>query len=276
MTRLAESIRPFEDAVEFPGIVLLGLPDDTGVALNSGHPGAAWGPSAFREALGGYASADATNWPAIYDGGDVAPGSDIHQTHDRVSDRAAELARSGLLPVGIGGGHDLTFAFVRGVQRVLPLTSGVYFDAHLDVRETTGSGMPFRRLIEHCGIDSLVVHGIDPNANTQQHVDYFARHGGRIASSDIGEPWPDANRFVSFDLDVIDMAHAPGVSARNPAGWTSREAMAWAARAGRDTRVRCFDIMELCPLRDESARTARLAAAIFVAFCRGFSERAPL
>lgn len=273
MPRLAETIQPLSLTSSAPAIAILGLPDDTGVGLNQGHQGAAEGPRAFRQALAGYATSEAIDWPVIYDAGDVPPNPDIEQTHHKVSERAHQIAAMGLTPVAIGGGHDLTFAFVRGVQCATPIASGVYFDAHLDVRENIGSGMPFRRLIQDCAITDLTIHGLDPNANSREHTDYFLERGGRIASSDIAEPWPDTDRFVSFDLDVIDMAFAPGVSARNPAGWSSREAIAWAERAGSDTRTRCFDIMELCPPRDESERTARLAAAIFVAFCRGFADR---
>lgn len=274
MGRLASIIKTWDGRRQEPAVVFFGVPDDTGVSLNNGRPGARGGPGAFREALRRYASAEAGPWPAIFDAGDVEPGADIHETHDRVTERSAEIARSGAVPVMIGGGHDLTFAFVRGVMRAIPgIRSGVYFDAHLDVRAEVGSGMAFRRLIEDCGVAELVVHGIDPHANAWEHATYFESHGGRVASSDLSEPWPAGEKFVSFDLDVVDQAFAPGVSARNPAGWSSREAIAWAARAGRDPSVRCFDIMELSPPHDETGRTARLAAAVFVAFCRGVAAR---
>lgn len=275
MTRFADTIKPWDtfDPAAGSGVVLLGLPDDTGVGLNNGFRGAAEGPAAFRDALARYGSAESHEWPRVFDAGDVEISSDLQETHDRVSDRAAEIAAKGCIPVAVGGGHDLTFAFVRGVQRSVAIHSGVYFDAHLDVREEIGSGMPFRRLIEDCGIRELVVHGLDPNANSKTHLEYFKSRNGRAASADLSEAWPIGDKFVSFDLDVIDMAHAPGVSARRPFGWDSREAALWVARAGVDRSVRCFDIMELCPPRDESGRTARLAAGLFVEFCRAFSER---
>jgi len=83
------------------------------------------------------------------------------------------------------------------------------------------------------------------------------------------------NRFVSFDLDVLDAAHAPGVSAPNPAGWSTREAERAVLACGADARVRCFDLMELCPTHDEGDRTARVAAHLFLAFLAGFAARRP-
>lgn len=257
-------------------VALLGMPDDTGVGLNGGRLGAARGPSAIRAALANYGSATpiGLHWPGIFDAGDVEPaGDDLHATHERVSNAAAAIVHAGMLPIGLGGGHDLTYAFVRGVSSVRPITGGVYFDAHLDVREESGSGMGFRRLVEDCGIKSLFVHGLDRLANSAEHTSWFASHGGRADPFEFDDPWPDGDLFVSLDLDVIDQAYAPGVSAMNPNGWTPERTERWVRAAGREAGVRCFDIMELCPPHDESGRTARLAARLLLAFLAGFAER---
>ncbi|MEO1512157.1 MAG: arginase family protein, partial [Planctomycetota bacterium] len=132
-------------------VALLGVPDDTGVRLNAGRPGAVEGPIAFREAMiRGYAADCAGGpLPRVFDAGDVHRAGSLADTHERVTEATAALAGAGLLPVMIGGGHDLTFPFVRAIAQQLdePMV-GVYFDAHLDVRTEEGSGMPFHRLIE--------------------------------------------------------------------------------------------------------------------------------
>jgi len=186
----------------------------------------------------------------------------------------------GLFPLGIGGGHDLTFPLVRGVSERRrahdPNASGlvgVYLDAHLDVRDEEGSGMPFRRLVERCGVRELHVHGLDPNANSLEHRKWFQAHGGHIDAFGPKDSWPPGDLFVSLDLDVIDQAFAPGVSAMNPCGWTPEMACGWVFEAGRNEKVVCFDIMELCPSHDQGGRTARLAARMMLEFLRGFSQR---
>ena len=279
---------------------MIGLADDLGVRLNSGRPGAARGPNAFREALSRYGVAhpQGWTWPIVLDAGDVvpAPGSDagaLDETHRRVTAAVTALLDAGLFPIAIGGGHDLTFPFVRAVAARWPKLSGLYFDAHLDVRDTPGSGMPFRSLVERCGVRELRLHGFNPLANAREHVEWFRAHGGRIAPSGVDPlmvddpdalvpgsthgdpraPFPRGDCFVSFDLDVLDAAHAPGVSAVNPAGWTVAAAETWAFAAGRNPRVRCFDIMELNPEYDADGRTARVAAHLFLSFLRGFAER---
>ncbi len=258
------------------------MPDDLGVRLNNGRPGAKEGPHAFRVALARYGVLDPAgwDWPAVFDAGDVepAPGSDegaLRETHRRVTEAAGALIEAGLVPISIGGGHDLTFPFVRAAAHRAGVTGGLYFDAHLDVRETPGSGMSFRRLLEETPVRRLRVIGTDPFANSQEHVRWFRDHGGVIVEQPLAD---DAARvigpaFVSVDLDAIDASQAPGVSAMNPRGLSTEYVADRVRRLGADTQVRCFDIMELNPAHDEGGRTARVAAHLFLSFLRGFAER---
>ncbi len=292
--RFAATIR--RDSPEGCAIALLGLPDDTGVRLNHGRPGAAGGPTAFRAALARYGAADsaAGSLPRVFDAGDVKPGRSLAVTHARVTAATAALLDVGLFPIAVGGGHDLTFPFVRAIAANFPRLAGLYFDAHLDVRETVGSGMAFRRLVEDCGVSALHLHGFRPLVNSPAHLAWFKAHGGRIHSDAEKPPAVGASLlatrspsvasklaptkktphlFASFDLDVLDAAHAPGVSALNPSGWTVREAAAWVQACGADPRVRCFDLMELNPQFDPDGRTARAAAHLFLTFLSGFAQR---
>ncbi|MFM9994432.1 MAG: formimidoylglutamase [Phycisphaerales bacterium] len=284
-SRFASLIR--RDTARGCRVGLIGLADDLGVRLNHGRPGAKDGPRAFRAALAKYGVADpyGWEWPAVLDAGDIVPasGSDesaLRETHRRVTEAVAALLGLGLFPIGIGGGHDLTFPFVRAVNAGhvsaggSPL-AGVYFDAHLDVREAAGSGMPFRALVEQCGVSRLRIVGMDPFANSREHQDWYRAHGGVVVSNPAAadEPVIGAPAFLSVDLDAIDGAQAPGVSAMNPRGLDAALVAEKVRTLGADSRVRCFDIMELCPTHDESGRTARVAAHLFLSFLRGFAER---
>lgn len=272
--RYAATIRT--DAPDGCTVALLGLPDDTGVRLNHGRPGAAGGPRAFRAALARLGAAEPAGGPLprVFDAGDIIPGQSLDETHARVTAAATALLDRGLLPVAVGGGHDLTFPFVRAAAGRGPALAGVYFDAHLDVRPTPGSGMAFRRLVEDCGVGPLHLHGFRPLVNAQEHLAWFRAHGGHVHpdAAPVALPAADA-LFASFDLDVLDTAHAPGVSAPNPAGWSVREAEAWVRACGADARVRCFDLMELNPAHDPDGRTARVAAHLFLGFLQGFAQR---
>ena len=273
-------------------VALLGLPDDLGVRLNGGRLGAAEGPTAFRAALARYGVAEPadTALPRIFDAGDVMPatGDDaatLAQTHRRVSDASASLVRAGLFPIAIGGGHDLTFAFVRGVweahrERGDPGSGwhGTYFDAHLDVRDTVGSGMPFRRLVEEGIASSLTIVGMNPLVNSREHAAWFREHGGReAAASDLAMDVSNSHAratgtFASFDMDVLDQSIAPGVSAMNPDGLTVGMAAKALLGITRISSLRCLDFMELCPPHDDRGRTARVAAHLFLIALSGLMQ----
>ena len=298
-SRFAAGIRC--DSPEGCTVALLGLSDDTGVKLNHGRPGAKAGPTAFRAALARYGAAS-PGLPRVFDAGDIKPGRSFEETHRRVTAATSALLEAGLFPLAIGGGHDLTFPFVRAVAAKYPKLAGLYFDAHLDVRETAGSGMPFRRLVEDCGVSALHLHGFRPLVNSAEHLAWFKAHGGQIhpdgsavrlptitsgaaATSPRSDPrgrgrprsnralTPESSLFASFDLDVLDASQAPGVSALNPSGWSVREAEVWVRACGADRRVRCFDLMELNPRFDPEGRTARVAAHLFLTFLASLAKR---
>lgn len=311
--RFAESIR--RDKPDGARVALVGLPDDLGVRLNNGRPGAAEGPACFRAALARYG----TSWDQeneleldvpVFDAGDVepAPGSDgaaLAKTHARVTEALDAVHAMGLVPVCVGGGHDLTFATVRALAHAggdhAPPVGGISVDAHLDVRDTPGSGMVFRSLIEGGLLDprKFTVVGAGLFANTREHCEWLTSRGARIIGVEsvieygisehdtfarcmrraaVGSPSRFGAGFVSIDLDSIDAASAPGVSAMNPMGLSVRQVEQLAREAGEHHAVRHFDLMELCPPHDKPAgpggRTARIAALLFLSFIRGFSERA--
>ncbi len=298
------------DAAPPPGarIALLGLPSDLGTRLNHGRAGSDLGPSMFRLAL----SRVAADWDGaesrpldlgVWDAGDVppAPGDDagaMHETHRRVTEAVRALADLGLIVACIGGSHDLTFAGVRGMSLAAGAPyGGLNVDAHLDVRDPRdepGSGMPFRALIEDGRLDPerFVEFGIDRFVNSRAHTQWLTERGGTIITAEKSLAFKSASAvaltrvsrgvtepaFLSIDLDAIDGAAAPGVSAVNPMGLGVPDVARIANSAGADPRFRYVDIMELSPPHDEppppqAGRTARIAATFFMHFVAGVQDR---
>lgn len=269
-------------------IGLLGVPDDHGVSLNGGRVGAQGGPRVFREALARYGtpfyqpeSRDLST-VKIFDAGDLVIGDDLESTHERLTEAVKAMLGHGMLPVVIGGGHDLTWPGVRGLSEHLGEAGngmeGVYLDAHLDVREERGSGMPFRRILESTPCAKLTVVGLDPFANSREHVEWFRANRGEIGQRDLSAESFFASRsntamFVSIDMDAVSSAFAPGVSAVNPVGLAPETVEAWAFHAGRSSSVKYMDLMEFNPAYDTDGRTARVAARLFLAVVAGFAGR---
>jgi formiminoglutamase len=295
--RFAAGIRT--DRPDGCALALLGLPDDTGVTLNGGRPGAAEGPAALRVALAGFGTA----WDGragrrlsagLFDAGDVEPaaGGDARallETHARVERAAAELHARGLIPICVGGGHDLSLPAITALSRAAGgATGGINVDAHLDVRERVGSGMAFRRLIDGGFLAPrwFAEVGLGRFVNDEADLRWLADRGATLVSADaiLGATLPTARladvafahppaAFLSVDLDAIDAAQAPGVSALNPMGLDVRDVAALVEAAGANPNVRHVDVMELAPPHDDGGRTARVAAFLLLTFVAGFEAR---
>lgn len=296
--RFAAGIRT--DRPDACALALLGLPDDTGVKLNGGRLGAAEGPTALRAALAAYG----TSWDGragrrlstgVFDAGDVEPvaGGDeraLHETHARVERAAAELHALGLIPICVGGGHDLSLPTITALSRAMGgATGGINVDAHLDVRDRVGSGMAFRRLIDGGFLAPrwFAEVGLGRFVNDEADLRWLADKGATLVSADaiLAATLPTARlrdiafahpaaAFLSVDLDGIDAAQAPGVSALNPMGLNVRHVADLVEAAGASPKVRHFDLMELSPPHDHAGRTARLAAFLLLTFVAGFEARA--
>jgi formiminoglutamase len=191
-------------------LVIVGIPDDRGVALNFGHGGASGGPESFRQAF--YRLYDTrlndVEWfgSKWVDLGDVVLADEIAETHARLAEVVhAVLSRGARRVHVVGGGHDFSFGsysgHLRNCQGVLPI---VNFDGHFDLRPVQGgeinSGTPFRRVIENhpqriADGRALCEIGIQRERNPQSLWDFALAHGVSVAEYCAGRrPW----RFWNF------------------------------------------------------------------------------
>ena len=142
------------DAGTFPGVagaVLIGVPQDIGVRRNNGRPGAGDAPDAVRAMLYRLTPYDAETRQSVPDGflfdaGNLDCSGELEEIHERLEGVVAEVCRAGLLPIVIGGGHDITYAAASGVCAVHSPLGMFNFDAHLDVRPP-GSAAEFRHVV---------------------------------------------------------------------------------------------------------------------------------
>lgn len=286
--RLGEVVRALTDVAQCQAgdVVLIGVPEDRGVAINRGRAGAAAGPAAFRAAFyrltpGAHGELQHAD---LWDAGDVTVGDRNAQTHEHLAAVVTAVAAHGALPLVIGGSHDNTYGGIRGVVQQGGACGVINCDAHLDVRPAeadggVGSGTPFRRLIDDGVIpgNQLVEFGYQPQVSSAAHVAYAREHGVRLWSlPDLraGDPrtifaqlCADLARqhgrvAISFDLDGIVAAAAPGVSAPAVRGFSAEEAVAFMQLAGQCRELCYVDLMELNPSHDVNHMTARLVALL--------------
>jgi formimidoylglutamase len=289
------------DETEKPQLALIGVPFDEAITAGGGRAGASEGPDAIRQALKRYGTTYCIERNIdisvlrIADCGDleVVPG-DTAETHDRLTAVISELLQHGILPITLGGGHDLSFATIRALvaNSDVPV-GGINVDAHLDLRPVSDglitSGTPFRRALEELSGgfagSRFVEMGVAGHSNAKVHYDYLKEIGGslfplaQLRAGGVEQSMlkalelAGANLFFSIDIDVVQQAFAPGCSAPAPVGLTPDEITHLAFMAGISPAVRLLDLMELCPRFDSDGRTAQLAAAILSYFFSGFALR---
>jgi len=263
--------------------VLVGEPYDGAVI---GRPGARAGPAALRRELGGTKTHHAERGPvhAVADLGDIdVPAGSVEQVQRAVRSVTARVHATSAVPVFLGGDNSLTF------PNAAPLVSdgtvgAVSFDAHLDcraVQDGPTSGTPYRQL-HHAGLDTLAVVGARHFETSTAYHDYLAEQGGTVLppASVAGDPAGAVDDaldalgdvdtvYVSLDLDVLDAAAAPGVSAPTPGGLSTRELFRMLGRIASDDRIAGFEVVECAPPLDAGDRTARAGARAVAHFLSG-------
>lgn len=260
---------------------LIGAPDDRGVAINNGRPGAAGGPDAIREALRKRVETSQKKFTGVSfkDMGNIDVNSSQEETYRLLSEKTAALHKKGFTVIVLGGGHDLSLGSLDGFHKVFPSGGVVNVDPHLDVRERTpngdySSGTPFRNLLETSQLPGkqLMEFGYT-SVNAEEHVRYAKEKGVFLVPSpgDFEKNLkPFALEFeklaVSFDLDSINGSDAPGVSALNKNGYSAEEALRLVREIKGLGNVCHFELMEMNPQVDHGSQTATLAARLLLAF----------
>jgi formiminoglutamase len=293
--RWHQVVRPASTAAQ-AGVALLGLASDAGVRRNHGRAGAAAGPRALRRYLANLAwHGDPAT--ALYDAGDVVcKDDDLEAAQAEYARHAAHLLRAGHRVIGLGGGHEIAWASYLGIagalagERRLARLGIVNFDAHFDLRQPEqpgrgSSGTPFRQIAEAraaAGLDfRYLCLGISETANTPALFRYAAQLGVQhVADVEMGDAAVDATLrdfvascdgvYLTFCLDVLPPAVAPGVSAPSGLGVPLHRAMALVRQLRRDCanapggdKLLLADVAEYSPGLDApDARTARTAARL--------------
>ncbi|HYB75230.1 MAG TPA: arginase family protein, partial [Candidatus Sulfotelmatobacter sp.] len=188
------------------------------------------------------------------------------------------LASRGVLPVCLGGDHSITLPIVRALAS--PPGEGeplhvIQVDAHLDfVDRLDGAerthASPMRRIAELPGVRGWAQIGarsIVSTAGDLRAARAFWAHvvpGDRVAAGrlELPPPPPGARLYLTFDIDALDPAVAPGTGFAEPGGLGFREAAALIRRVGSWGRLVGMDVVEVNPLLDPSRRTALTAARL--------------
>jgi agmatinase len=264
-------------------VAIVGVPTDGAVVFRSG---ARFGPEGIRSAsvlLRNYnpiLRVDVVEKLSLVDYGDVptVPGS----TEDSLARSAAALekiARAGVTTICLGGDHTILLAELRALAAVHGPLALIQLDAHHDLwDEYFGQrlfhGSVVRRAVEEglvdpgrsvqAGLRGSLAAAADANLPREHGIDgipyeELAALGPGGFSARVRDRVGDAPCFLSFDIDFVDPAFAPGTGTPEVGGPSSREALTYVrSLAGLDFRG--FDCVEVSPPFDPAAVTALVAA----------------
>jgi agmatinase len=262
----------------------VGIPFDTATSYRTG---ARFGPEAIRSAsalLRPYhplLDVNVVESLSIVDYGDtpVSPG-DTERTYGQVEEALAPLAEGGIFVVALGGDHSITLPELRALARVTGPLALVQLDAHADTWESYFGqryfhGTTFKRAAEEGLVDPAAsvqagmrgsVYGAE-DLQVSRDLGYHVIQSeelrtlgpaeyGRVVRERVGH----RPVFVSFDIDFLDPAFAPGTGTPEVAGFSTAEALAF-LRALRGIRLAGADVVEVSPAHDGPGQQTALAAA---------------
>jgi agmatinase len=216
----------------------------------------------------------------VADLGDVdAPPVSIEKCYEVVEARIGAIVDAKARPIVIGGDHSISLPVLRALAKRHGPLALVQVDAHIDTwDEYFGGkyfhGTPFRRAIEERLIDGrrFVQVGIRGPMYGEDDFDFHREHGITMIDIDqvrargiewtIGEVRRVATgpMYLTFDIDGVDPAYAPGTGTPEVGGLTSHEAQQLVRSLGGSSIVG-GDIVEVAPLFDGPGQITALLAA---------------
>jgi agmatinase len=264
-------------------VALIGVPYDGGTSY---RPGARLGPREIRSQsslIRSYsyfqkvAPFDRLN---VADVGDVdAPPVSIEKCYEAVEARIADILAAGARPIVIGGDHSISLPVLRALAKKHGPLALVQIDAHIDTwdeyfGEKYFHGTPFRRAIEEGIIDGrrFIQVGIRGPMYGEEDFEFHRKHGITMIDidqvKDRGIPWvvgeirrvATGSAYMTFDIDGIDPAFAPGTGTPEVGGLTSHEAQRL-VRGLAGLSLVAGDIVEVSPLYDGPGQITSVLAA---------------
>ena len=257
--------------MELRKIAIIGFPYDE---QSSFMKGAAKAPAKIREAF----HCESTNtWSEsgvdlgddsiIFDAGDVVLNSSENPI-EKIENSITELLNQNSIPISLGGDHAITYPIIKAFSEKYPKLHVLQFDAHPDLYDDLDGNRyshacPFARIMEEGLIERLVQVGVRTvNGHQREQARRFGVEVNEMKDWQDDIPCEfDAPLYISFDVDVLDPAFAPGVSHYEPGGLTTRQAIHIIQKI-RAPEIVGADIVEFNPDRDSSGITAMTCAKI--------------
>ncbi len=274
---------PYVRTLEDVDVAIVGVPFDTGVTY---RVGGRFGPNAVRAAsvmlrpFNPNLGISPFEVLSCVDHGDIAivPGY-TERSYAAIEAAVAPIVEAGVVPLLVGGDHACTLPHLRATRSRGPVAV-IDFDSHTDAwdsyfGEKYNHGTWMRRAIEEGLVDvgrSIEVglrgslYGAEDwtGLRSELGLEYLTTEqvlamGPAAVARAIRDRVGDRPAFISFDIDVVDPAFAPGTGTPEPGGLSAHDALS-IVRGLIGIDFVGFDVVEVIPAYDPAAVTATLAA----------------
>lgn len=280
---------PHTKILEGVDFAIIGVPSDAGASFRTGQRD---GPAAIRKisALLRHHNPILNVSPFEYlsgiDFGDlpVVPGY-IEEGYKRIEEELFPIIDANIIPILLGGDHAITLPELRAITKKHGPVSLLHFDSHSDtVDEYFGKlynhGTPFRRAVEEnlIDVDHSIQVGLRGSIYSENHLEIPKELGFEVITTEeirevgidkiidqIRNRVGDTKVFLTFDIDFVDPAYAPGTGTPEIGGFTSGEALKF-VRGLEGLNFVGFDLVEVLPAFDASEITSLLASNIIYEF----------
>lgn len=216
----------------------------------------------------------------VADIGDIATNTfDLKQSVQLIERAYDEILQHDAVPLGLGGDHTLALPVLRSIAKKHGPVGLVHVDAHADINdemfgEKIAHGTPFRRAVEEGLLDcSRVIQiGLRATGYSDDDFDWPRRQGFRVVQAEecwhksltplmqeVRQQMGDKPIYLTFDIDSLDPAYAPGTGTVEIGGLTTIQALEIIRGLAGVNLVGC-DLVEVSPPYDQSGATAVIAA----------------
>lgn len=252
-------------------VAIIGIPYDD---KSSYLKGPAKGPQAIREAstskminawteLG----VDLESEIRMTDLGDLDVTGHFLKVFSRIEEKIDDILSKDIVPIVLGGDHSISYPIVKAFWKKHGDLDILHFDAHADLYEELygdrySHACPFARILEDGLVQNIVQVGIrTANGEHRKQADKY--NVRMIEMKDFNESlvfdFPNP-LYISFDLDALDPAFAPGVSHHEAGGLSTRQVVNIIHQL--KAKIVGLDVVEVNPDRDKSGITASAAVKV--------------
>ncbi len=271
-------------------VVVIGVPYDL---ATTGRAGARAGPDAIR-LVSPYVGWESRRWPwrfalrdriRVVDAGNIAFGTgDSRSMVSALQAQARSVIRSGKALLTLGGDHFISLPILREYAAKFGPISLIHFDAHADTEDVEGE-FHHGNMFLHAQREGLIdpARSVQVGIRTQYAYENYPMtvldatwvhdHSAGETAAEISRVVGDAPAYLSFDIDCLDPAFAPGTGTPHPGGLSTQLALA-ILRGLVNCNIVGMDVVEVAPAYDHAEITALAAASIGAEFLYVFAANA--